>query len=160
MISFQKKLSGNHAAFYYYGEQHLLVSLFNYIMKIQESNQMIIASITNELYTNLKQDLSYPNNLVYVDPKRALEIIQSDYVNELIMKGYKSVIWIIQASYIISQSSKNYFFELVETICNINSNHLISLIAYDFEDYLTKQSFIDDVVYKNSFCFSYIRNSN
>ncbi len=159
-------LKGKHAAFYYYGRDHLYVNMAYKIREAQKSNEKILLCMDhndyNSLLSILKNEFPYPiNNVEFLD---VIDIIEaSKLCNEkflMILKnlisnsqnqGYESTCIVGLCSLFINETSLANFFEFEENITEALENIQLNVIcAYDIEDYMNNRNAIDEKVMMSS----------
>ncbi|OAA91846.1 MEDS domain-containing protein [Clostridium ljungdahlii] len=159
-----RSIFGLNSSFYYFGLEHLIINMCQYIKEGIERKEKICVYTDLKLYKKLLKYVDIKNNCVeYVDmtqmineyPKLKVNNIRKEvlkYIDEINKEGYVGVRFIIQADYAIYNTSQDSFLNFNRNILNIISEMNAScMCAYDFEDYLKNKRFINEKVVKESY---------
>ena len=152
--------SYNFAAFYYYGIQHLLVSIELILQNAIKKNQLIYFSMDEDFYDTLLEKLRLNERLgASIQFYSTKEIIKKNNVKSFsslqeeirdINKkasedGYSRVIWILKSEDAINQMSKEEFPKWKGTFAKILKDNDIKFVCiYDLYNYINNQEFIDN----------------
>lgn len=159
-----KNVFGTHATLYYYGEQHLFVSLYFYIKEGLKNNEFIYISIEERLYYRLIEFLKINKisdehikfkpvgELIYSNKKSDLLGLKETLSSILLDNNkYNGIRWIGQPTYAIEATSQKDFLDM-----EINLNELVKnmnvaiLCVYDAYDYMHVGSVINKAVIEAS----------
>ncbi|MCH3964752.1 MAG: MEDS domain-containing protein [Clostridium sp.] len=160
-----KNVFGCHSSFYYFGLEHLYVSMCQYIKLCIEEGNFIYLIVDDKLYSNIKgfTEINKNNSLQISDVCRMINIYNSlskneikekllKCENEIVKRGFKGLSFIIDVAYLISHTSKEDFLKIDFDITRLISNTRTSVICtYDFEDYLDEKRIIDDEIMEKSY---------
>lgn len=157
---------GTHATFYYYGNQHLFINMYFYILEGIKNNELIYLFMEEIIYNELLEFLKSNNvSLEHIKFKNVRELIKGNRehglkgLKEEIQKiglddevqKYSGIRWIGQPSCAIRNNSEREFLEfeknLTEALCNVNAS---LLCIYDAYDYMHERKFISGTVIKES----------
>lgn len=157
---------GTHSTFYYYGNQHLFINMYFYIIEGLKNNELIYLFMEESIYNKLLDFLRSNNvSLEHVKFKNVKELIEGnrdsglDGLKEEIQKiglddevqKYSGIRWIGQPSCAIRNNSEREFLDfeknLTESLCNVNAS---LLCIYDAYDYMHERKFISETVIKES----------
>lgn len=157
---------GTHSTFYYYGEQHLFVNMYNYIKEGIKNNELIYLFVKEDIYDNLMEFLKANNvctdniqfknvkALIQGNRKGGLEALKKEIYNIALqedVKKYNGIRWIGQPSYAIELNSENDFLRFEENLDEALKNTNASLLCiYDIYDYMHNGKFINEEVIKES----------
>ncbi len=166
----QRSLSnifGTHATFYYYGNKHLFINMYFYILEGLKNNELIYLFMEEGIYNELLEFLKSNNiSLEHIKFKNVKELIKGNREHGLEglkqeiqkigldneVKKYSGIRWIGQPSCAIRNNSERDFLEfeknLTEALCNVNAS---LLCIYDAHDYMNERKFISEAVIKESF---------
>lgn len=162
----KNNIFGFNSSFYYFGLQHLVLNMYNYIKDGIDKNEKIYVCMAPEVYNELASYLSDIYGFSYVENFRIHKIIScynklklneiraklSKHIDEIVESGYSGVRFIIQADYMILSSSREYFMDFNKSVLYIILGLKASFMSlYDFEDYLKHKYIIDDEVILESY---------
>ena len=155
---------GLNSSFYYFGVEHLIINMYQYIKEGIERKEKICLYTDLKLYKKLLKYVNTKNNCVeYVDmtqvineyTKLGVDNIRKEvlkYIDEINKKGYIGLRCIIQVDYAIYNTSQDMFLIFNKNILNIISGTNVSCMCiYDFEDYLKDKKLINEKVIKESY---------
>ncbi|ADK16408.1 MULTISPECIES: MEDS domain-containing protein [Clostridium] len=155
---------GLNSSFYYFGLEHLIINMCQYIKEGIERKEKICVYTDLKLYKKLLKYVDTKNNCVeYVDmtqvineyPKLKVNNIRREvlkYIDKINKEGYVGVRFIIQVDYAIYNTSQNNFLNFNRNILNIILEMSASCMCiYNFEDYLKNKRFINEKVIKESY---------
>ncbi|MGG7165421.1 hypothetical protein [Clostridium ihumii] len=153
---------GKSITFYYYGNDHMTINLYKYIKTNIENNVFMYLNLEDKTYDLLNEFLQNTEklmvkndsiqNVIFEDEKYVLEDFLKRYRDDKISLGFYNVIFVIDARYIIENSSKEVFKRLIENIYEITLNNDITvLVLYDFEDYTRDAKYIDKEIIRLSY---------
>ncbi|RMC92848.1 hypothetical protein D9O40_19305 [Clostridium autoethanogenum] len=155
---------GLNSSFYYFGLEHLIINMCQYIKEGIERKEKICVYTDLKLYKKLLKCVDTKNNCVeYVDmtqvineyPKLKVNNIRREvlkYIDKINKEGYVGVRFIIQVDYAIYNTSQNNFLNFNRNILNIILEMSASCMCiYNFEDYLKNKRFINEKVIKESY---------
>ncbi|WP_446898684.1 MEDS domain-containing protein [Clostridium sp. LBM24168] len=160
-----KNIFGFHSSFYYFGLEHLYVSICQYIKLCIEKGNFICLIADSKVCNDVKNFTGIDRNssLQIPDVYKIINIYNSlgetgmrekllKYESAITKRGFKGLSFIIDVGYLISVTSKNDFLKIDCDITKIISNTKSSVICtYDFEDYIGKRKFIDDEIIRKSY---------
>lgn len=142
-------IAGLHAAFYYFGYEHLLVNMYRYIKEGFENNELVYLAFDPDLYERVTYQLALsgiPKN--FCEPFSMKDIILKYSNKEIkekisfldkktIKKNYNGFRLVSQVSYSIKETSKEsyLYFEKGATEAFKGTNSSL-LCIYDFEDFI------------------------
>ncbi|GAA0115559.1 hypothetical protein [Clostridium senegalense] len=153
---------GKSITFYYCGIDHMLINMYKYIKSNMEQNVFIYLNVENKAFKLLNEFLNDTEktmikndnmkNIVFEGEKNVLEDFLKRYKDEKMNCGFSDVILIIDAKYIIENSSKNLFIKFIENLYDVIQHMPITvLVLYDFEDYIQERKIIDKEIIKVSY---------
>lgn len=155
---------GLNSSFYYFGLEHLIINMCQYIKEGIERKEKICVYTDLKVYKKLLKYVGTKNNCVeYVDitqlineyPKLGVNNIRKEvlkYIDKINKEGYIGLRCIIQVDYAIYNTSHDYFLNFNKNILNIISEINAScMCVYDFEDYLKSKRLINEKVIKESY---------
>lgn len=162
-----KNTYGKHSVFYYYGYEHLMVSLYYYIKAGINNNELIYFTMFPDLYQKIIADFKI-NNLPIKDlilrseeemiiqckhkSTAHIKLLINNYITDAIKKGYSGIRFIGQPSYAIKNTSRIEFLKIERVISSILKNISASLLCiYDYYDYLHSQNYINKMVIHESY---------
>ncbi|AKN31234.1 hypothetical protein Ccar_10370 [Clostridium carboxidivorans P7] len=167
--NYQRSLNnifGTHSTFYYYGNQHLFMNMYFYILEGLKNNELIYLFMEESIYKDLLEFLKGNNVLIeHVKFKNVKELIKGNRecgldglkreIQKIGLSGeleeYSGIRWIGQPSCAIRNNSERDFLEfeknLTEALCNVNAS---LLCIYDAYDYMHEKQFINETVIKES----------
>lgn len=159
-------ISGTHSTFYYYGIQHLFTSMYFYINKGIQNNELIYISMLEELYDKLRIFLITNNvSIEHIQFRPVKELILSnkhgglnglkEKINNICLenetKKYSGVRWIGQPTYAIQITSQNDFLNWEINLSKALDDTKVSLICiYDAYDFMHEGIFINKEVIDKS----------
>lgn len=142
---------GTHSTFYYYGNQHLFINMYFYIIEGIKNNELIYLFMEEVIYNELLEFLKSNNlSLEHIKFKNVRKLIKGNRedglggLKEEIRKiglddevqKYSGIRWIGQPSCAIRNNSEREFLEfeknLTEALCNVNASLLCIYDAYDY----------------------------
>lgn len=157
---------GTHSTFYYYGNQHLFINMYFYILEGLKNNELIYLFMEESIYNDLLDFLRGNDiSLEHIKFKNVKELIKANREDGLTglkreiqkiglddeVQKYSGIRWIGQPSCAIRNNSQSEFlgFEknLTEALCNVNAS---LLCIYDAYDYMHERRFISETVIKGS----------
>lgn len=156
------KILGTHACFYYYGSDHLMINMYNFIMEGIAKNEAVYVSMECDLYEALlallrKKDIC-TEGISFVSAKAFITIHQESglfglkqMVQSLTLaagdKDYKGIRWILQPTCAIRETSKQDFLSLESDLTKALKGTDAALICvYDFYDYMNQQKMMDEEI--------------
>lgn len=157
---------GIHSTFYYYGEQHLFINMYNYIKKGIENNEIIYLFVEDNIYNKLLKVLN--ENNVCVDDiqfRNVKPLIQGNrdgglksLKNEIYkisledeVKKYNGIRWIGQPSYAIKLNSQDAFLNFEKNLdMALKDTNASLLCIYDVNDYMDGGNIINKKVIEES----------
>ena len=155
---------GLNSSFYYFGVEHLIINMYQYIKEGIEKKEKICVYMDLKLYKKLLKYVDIKNNYVeYVDmaqvineyPKLGVNNIRKEvlnYIDQINKQEYIGLRCIIQVDYAIYNTSQDMFLIFNKNILNIISGTNVSCMCiYDFEDYLKDKKLINEKVIKESY---------
>jgi hypothetical protein len=155
---------GLNSSFYYFGVEHLIINMYQYIKEGIERKEKICLYTDLKLYKKLLKYVNTKNNCVeYVDmtqvineyTKLGVDNIRKEvlkYIDEINKKGYIGLRCIIQVDYAIYNTSQGNFPIFNKNILNIIlGTNASCMCVYNFEDYLKDKKFINENVIKESY---------
>lgn len=159
-----KNVFGTHAILYYYGEQHLFVSLYFYIKEGIKNNEFIYVSIEENLYNRLIDFLKINKiSTEHVKFKPVGELIRSnkksgvpglkETISSILWDNnkYNGVRWIGQPAYAIEAASQKDFLDMERNLNELVKNmNAAILCVYDTYDYMHGGSVINEAVIEES----------
>ena len=159
----EHKLSGIHCVFYYYGVEHLVINLYDYINKGIEKNELVYLCVEPEIYNSMFKYLCKSNNQVEIlnisylinknntnDIEKILTGLES-YKKFAEEKGYSSIRVVNQVSHLLNRMSREQFISFDKLLNEVVEKLNISIMcAYDFDDYLNKKQLIDEALMNQS----------
>ncbi len=161
-------VSGLHIAFYYFGLEHLLVNLYQYIKDGIENNQVIYLSMESRLYDELKNNLCsagipehhlkfYSVKDMVLDSRGDKEKLR-EIIIELNNKNQAGFRLIIQTGYIINVTSKEDFLQFERGLSSVFKGINSSILCiYDFEDFVYNKGTIDqEIIFESHNTHPYI----
>lgn len=154
------KILGTHACFYYYGSDHLVVNMYNFIIEGIAKNEAVWVSMECDLYEALlallrKKDVC-TDGIRLVRTKAFITAHQKAGVFGLKKmvrslastaeeNGYKGIRWILQPTCAIRETSKQDFLSLESDLTKALKGTDVALICvYDFYDFMNQQETIDE----------------
>ena len=160
-------LSGTHTSFYYYGTDHLITNVIQYIKKGLENNEIIYLTMVEGIYNRLigsLESLGIPTkNIFFADVselilehkhnslkglKEKIDFYQKDSYS----KGFKSIRWIGQPTFAITHASEMDFLNWEKDLNTALKDTNISLLCvYDFYDYMNGKGIINTNVINESY---------
>lgn len=160
----EHKIAGIHCVFYYYGVEHLIVNVYDYITKGIEKNELVYLCMEPKIH---KDTLSYleryntqiqPLNISYLinaynnkDMKCLLKDF-SNYERAAKEKGYTGIRIVNQVNYLLKNISNDQLLSFDNLLNEIAGKLNISIMcAYDFDDYVNKKQLVNDALIKQSF---------
>ena len=148
-------LSGTHTSFYYYGTEHLITNVIQYIKKGLKSNELIYLTMMDNIYDRLLtslQSIGIPTeNILFADVSELILEHKNNslkglkekiefYQNNALLKGYKSIRWIGQPTFAITHTSEMDFLNWEKDLSIALKDTNISLLCvYDFYDYMNPE---------------------
>ncbi len=140
----------SHAVFYYYGIEHLLVNLYQYIKPAIEKKERIILYVEPKVFGKLLSELNFTRqSLDRINYKslKGLVFNNVDKQIEQIFAGQPTKC-VVQASYVIREAGKEklpVMEKQLNKIVDARRNTSV-LCMYDFEDYMKEKKVIDEEV--------------
>lgn len=156
----EHKISGIHCVFYYYGTEHLIINVYDYINKGIEKNELIYLCVDPEMqkimfdylhkYNTQIQTLNIPKLINYYDNKDMLREFLS-YEKSARKKGYTGIRIINQVNYLLKGISNEQFLSFENLFNEIIKELNVSIMcAYDFDEYLSKKHVVNEVLMEQS----------
>lgn len=155
---------GFHSSFYYFGLEHLIINMYQYIKDSIKRKEKVYIYMDFEVYKKLLKYVGTKNNCIeYFDITEAIKCYKkleikkikeeiSKYTSQVIGEGYEGIRFIIQVDYAISHTSQGNFLSFDKDVLTISSSAGISCMCiYDFEDYLSNKKFINEKVINESY---------
>ncbi|AZV58127.1 MEDS domain-containing protein [Clostridium sp. AWRP] len=159
-----RSIFGINSSFYYFGLEHLIINMYQYIKKGIERKEKICVYTDLKLYKKLLKYFGTKNNCVeYVDMTQVINEYQKlgvdnirkevlKYIDQINKEGYVGVRFIIQVDYAIYNTSQDNFLNFDRIILNIILEMSVScMCVYNFEDYLKNRRFINEKVIEESY---------
>lgn len=161
-----KNIFGTHSVFYYYGEQHLFINMYFYIIEGIKNNELIYLFMEESIYNKLLDFLKVNNvSLEHIKFKSVKELIignrdegldgLQEQLNNISLDKevmrYSGIRWIGQPSYAIHIISQEDFLDFEKNISKSLENTNASLLCiYDAYDYMHNSKFINKIIIKES----------
>lgn len=154
----EKNLFGVHSAFYYYGIDHLIVNMYQYIKDGIDNNQYIYlclkANSYNLLLTHFTEEekkhisiftastlMNLHKNGGEVTVNNALK----KYEKNVFEHGYTGARFIYELSHVLKEISKADFIKFEKSFSKtINELNISMMCLYDMYDYTNCKTIIDD----------------
>lgn len=149
---------------YYYGNDHLNISLMAYIKDKIKHKQKIYFFMENENYDSLMEFLKVNNVDISGERFDATHILELDELEDIrcavtelerraIEQGHTGVCFIGQSTFAIRKTSKESFLAFEANLNKLLERSISSFLCiYDFEDYLQTRTYIDCKVMEESQC--------
>ncbi len=160
------KITGTHACFYYYGSDHLMINMLNFILEGVTQNEAVIVSMedssSQSLLSLIRKIGINTERVGCVHAKALIESHKESGVFGLKQmaqslstaaeeKGCKGIRWILQASFAIHETSKQDFLNLENDLTKaIKGTNAALICVYDFWDYMSQQKTIDEEIINSS----------
>lgn len=160
-------IAGRHSMFFYYGKEHLLVCLAQYLKQGIERNEFCPVFMQPDWYQSLikyfehielpgKNIQHYPINEMlesFMDGGEAAfrekAVSLSKWAKE---EGFTGIRMIGQCSYAIKLSCKSDFLQFEKAINDAFFGTTVAgLCVYDFNDFINTSMYIDDEIMNDSF---------
>lgn len=157
---------GTHSTFYYYGQHHLFVNMFDYINEGLKNDELVYLFMEENMYNGLLEflkdnhvdtsNVKFKNvrDLIQGNRKGGLKALKDEIYkigSTEEVRNYKGIRWIGQPSYAIQLNSEEDFlsFEknLDEALKDINAS---LLCIYDVYDYINEGNIINEKVIEES----------
>ena len=149
------KLLNKNICLYYYGNNHFLINLQNYIKINLKSHKLIYIISSQQIINHIYIDFNFTENNTsnLYNLIKPIEYTELDKLESELSKDFTHISTIIiDASYLINNIGKNKFIEFVCKFYNLLLNFNInSLTCYDFSNYLNTQSLIDEDILNFSY---------
>ncbi|MFL0194376.1 MEDS domain-containing protein [Clostridium sp. WILCCON 0269] len=162
----ENNIFGFHSSFYYFGLEHLVLNMYNYVRDGISKNEKIYVCMAPKVYRELMKYVLDTYECTDIENFSASKIINcykelrpdevklkfSRHIDEINKDGYKAVRFIVQTDYMILSTSREDFLNFNRAMLNIISGLRASFMClYDFEDYLNAKHTIDDKVILESY---------
>ncbi|GAA0120874.1 MULTISPECIES: hypothetical protein [Clostridium] len=158
---------GKNIAFYYYGDDHMIINIYNYIKGCIKDNVYVYLNIEDRLYNLLYNFLEDTEKLMVCNKTidnitlnsdfEAIKEFLARYRDNKIESGFSDVRFVIDVKGIINSSGKVLFKELSNSLYDICLyNNMTVLMLYDFGNYMNNGKIIDKDIIK----LSYINHSH
>jgi hypothetical protein len=153
-----KNFWGLHSVFYYYGVDHLLVNMYQYIKDGIDNNEYIYLNLEESSFNLLinyftedeKKHIGIFTASVLINlyksgreitVKKALKKFEKNVFDH----GYTGARFICQLSHVLKEISKADFIEFEKPLSKIINGLNISMMClYDMYDYINNKTIIDD----------------
>lgn len=153
---------GKNIAFYYYGDDHMVINIYKYIKGCIKDNVYVYLNIEDRLYNLLYKFLDDTEKLMICNGTMENIVLNSDfeivkeflarYRDNKIESGFSDVRFIIDVKGIINSNSKLLFKDFSNYLYDIClNNNMIALLLYDFGDYMNNGKIIDKDIIKLSY---------
>lgn len=153
---------GKNIAFYYYGDDHMVINIYKYIKGCIKDNVYVYLNIEDRLYDLLYKFLDDTERLMICNKTIENIVLNNDfetikeflarYRDNKIGSGFSDVRFIIDVKGIINSSGKLLFKELSNFLYDIClNNHINVLQLYDFGNYMNNGKIIDKDIIKLSY---------
>lgn len=155
---------GFNSSFYYFGIEHLIINMCQYINDGIERKEKICAYMDLKLYKKLLKYVGTKNKCIeYVNMTQVIseyfklgvskvkkELLE--HISQVNKEGYVGLRYIIQADYAIFYTSQDKLLNFNRNVLNIISGINVSCMCiYNFEDYMASRKFINEKVIKESY---------
>jgi hypothetical protein len=157
---------GTHSCFYYWGIEHLLINLTNYINCANKNKEKVFIFLDPEIFETLLERLKLEkisiDTIVKFSVLDLISLYQTSgagalksqihmYEKEIIDAGYSGFRMIGQPSYVLSSASKHEFLSLESALSKTFNGTLASaLCVYDFNDFMNEKKYITDEIIQES----------
>jgi len=154
----EKNIFGFHAVFYYYGIEHLLVNMYQYIKDGIDNNEYIYLCLEESTFNLLlnyfpkenKQHIGVISVSTLINlHKNGEEVTAKEafikYEKKVFVNGYIGARIICDSSHFLKESSKADFIKFQKFASEIINGLNISMMClYDIYDYMNYKLIIDD----------------